>query len=361
MDTQKSNEVKNELVKADNEIQERIEDTAELQNITSKINLKDTNTILAYGKDTATEISKFADKVLHEMQLTKIEESSHLMKKLNDIMEEFDLEDFKEDKKGFFEKIFGSAKDSIEKIFGKYQTMGSKVDEVYQELKVYENQINQSNGVLEQMFESNMDYYQDLQMHIAAGKLYTDKIRNNDLKLLEDKANETGEQIDRINANNMKQAVELLDQRVYDLELAKNVSLQSLPQIKLIQRGNYDLMRKINSAFIVTLPIFKQGLTQAIALKRQKIQAEAMAELDKKTNELILKNAENTASQSKLTAELASGAGIQLETLQSSWETIMRGIEETKAIQQEAAIKREEGTKLLAIIQEEYKEKLKEI
>ncbi len=361
MNNSENKEIKNELIKADNEIKEVLEDSGKLHELTRGIDITNTDTILSYGQDTAVEISKFADRVLHEMQLTKIEESSELMKRLNEIMEEFDLEDFKEEKQGFLSKIFGSAKDSIEKIFGKYQTMGSKVDVVHQELKVYENQIKESNKVLEEMFDNNMDYYQDLQLHISAAKLYLDKIKNNDLVELDKKAAETGEQIDTLNANNMRQAIQILDQRVYDLELAKNVSLQALPQIKLIQRGNYDLMRKINSAFIVTLPIFKQGLTQAIALKRQKIQAEAMAELDKRTNELILKNAENTASQSVLTAQLASGSGIELETLQQSWETIIRGIEETRALQEEAAIKREEGSKLLAVIQEEYKEKMKEV
>ncbi len=361
LQNQDNKEIKNELIKADAEIAISLEDSGKLAEITKSIEITDTNTILSYGQETAVEISKFADRVLHEMRLTKIEESSELMKKLNEIMSEFDLDDFKDEKKGFLSKIFGSAKDSIDKIFGKYQTMGSKVDVVHQELKVYENQIKQSNDVLEEMFDSNMDYYQELQLYISAAKLYCDKLKNNDLVELDKKASETGEQIDSINANNMRQAIQILEQRVYDLELAKNVSLQSLPQIKLIQRGNYDLMRKINSAFIVTLPIFKQGLTQAIALKRQKIQAEAMAELDKRTNELILKNAENTAAQSVLTAQLASGAGIELETLQQSWETIIRGIEETKALQEEAAIKREEGSKLLAVIQEEYKEKMKEI
>ncbi len=349
------------ILDADNELLAVVEQTNELEKISNRIDITNSESVLTYGQDAATEISKFADEILSQMQLTKIEESSVLMKRLNEIMKEFDAKDFQEEKKGFLSKIFGSAKDSIDKVFGKYQTMGSKVDEVYQELKVYENQIKTSNVTLDEMFSNNMEYYKKLELYIRAGHFYVDKLKNNEIKELENKANETGEQIDLINLNDMNQAVEMFEQRIFDLELAKNVSLQALPQIKLIQKGNFDLVRKINSAFIVTLPIFKQGLTQAIALKRQKIQAEAMAELDKTTNELILKNAENTAAQSKLTAKLASGSSIKVETLQQSWQTIMNGIEETRRIQDEAIMKREEGAKLLSNLQDEYKKKLTEI
>lgn len=339
----------------------KIKESPELVSIKEKIDIENADSIMSYGAETAEKVSTFADKVLQQMKLTKIEESSELMGNLNNIMKEFDIKDFHPEKQNFFQKMFTSAKDSMEKLFSKYTTMGSRVDKVYQQLKVYEAQINESNEVLEGMFDSNMDYYEDLQKHIVAGKMALEEVNTDVIPLLESKAGESGEQIDVIAANNARQSAEMLSQRVYDLELAKNVALQSLPQIKLIQRGNYDLMRKINSAFIVTLPIFKQGLTQAIALKRQKIQAEAMAELDKKTNELLLKNAQNTADQSKLTAELATGSTIQIETLQQSWEIIMKGIQETKQIQEEAIAKREQGSKILELMQAEYNEEMKKI
>lgn len=347
--------------KTEEEVALKLQDSPELLAIAKKIDIEDTDSIMSYGAESANEISQFADKVLKQMKMTKIEESSRLMKDLNAIMEEFDIKDFQEEKQGFFGKLFSNAKDSVERLFNKYTTMGSKVDRVYQELKVYEAQINESNEVLDGMFASNMQYYEDLQKHINAGKMAIDDANQNKLAVLDQKAAETGEQIDVINANNARQAVEMLNQRVYDLELAKAVALQSLPQIKLIQKGNYDLMRKINSAFIVTLPIFKQGITQAIALKRQKIQSEAMAALDEKTNELLIKNAMNTAEQSKKTAELASGSSIKIETLQQSWEIIVRGIQETKQIQQEAIQKREEGSKALELMQAEYNKELKKL
>lgn len=118
-----------------------------------------------------------------------------------------------------------------------------------------------------------------------------------------------------------------------------------------------NLVRKINSAFIVTLPVFKQALAQAVMLKRQKIQAESMAELDKKTNEMLIKNARNTVEQSKMTAKLASGSSIKIETLETTWRTIVNGIDETRAIQETARKQRVDDAARLETIKKEFLQK----
>ena len=124
--------------------------------------------------------------------------------------------------------------------------------------------------------------------------------------------------------------------------------------IKTMQFSNMNLVRKINSAFIVTLPVFKQAIAQAIMLKRQRIQAEAMSALDAKTNEMLLRNAQNTAEQSKITARLASGSSIKTETLEKTWQTIVSGIEETKQIQENARKQRVEDQKKLEAIKDDF-------
>jgi uncharacterized protein YaaN involved in tellurite resistance len=154
---------------------------------------------------------------------------------------------------------------------------------------------------------------------------------------------------------NARQALEMMEQRIYDLEMAKVVSLQTAPQIKMIQKGNYNLVRKIGSAFIVTIPIFKSGLIQAVALKRQKIQAEAMKALDDTTNEMLLKNAQNIATQSVEIEKLSGSSSLKIETLEQTFQAILKGIEETKQIQVENQQKREEGKKKLIELQAKLK------
>ena len=127
--------------------------------------------------------------------------------------------------------------------------------------------------------------------------------------------------------------------------------------LKTMQFSNMNLVRKINSAFIITLPVFKQALAQAILLKRQKIQAEAISALDQRTNEMLLKNAKNTVETSKLTTRLASGSSIKADTLESTWRTIVAGIDETQKIQQAARQQREQDQAKLESIKQEFRTK----
>lgn len=144
-----------------------------------------------------------------------------------------------------------------------------------------------------------------------------------------------------------------------DLKVAENVAMQTVPMLKTMEFSNLNLIRKINSAFIVTMPVFKQSLAQAVMLKRQKVQAEAMQALDQKTNEMLIKNAQNTVLQSKLTAQMASGSSIQIETLQKTWQTIVDGIEETSKIQNEARQKRLQDTEALRQLNDDFKRRMK--
>ena len=143
-----------------------------------------------------------------------------------------------------------------------------------------------------------------------------------------------------------------------DLKIAENVAMQTVPMLKAMEFSNINLIRKINSAFIITMPVFKQALAQAVMLKRQRIQANAMKALDDKTNELLLKNAQNTVDQTKLTTQLAMGSSIKVETLEKTWETIVNGIDETRKLQEEARTKRVEDSKRLEKLKEDYKAKM---
>ena len=146
----------------------------------------------------------------------------------------------------------------------------------------------------------------------------------------------------------------MLEQRTQDLRTAESVALQSIPMIKTIQFSNMNLVRKINSAFIVTLPVFKQALAQAIMLKRQKIQADAISALDQRTNEMLLRNAQNTVEQAKITTRLASGSSIQADTLETTWHTIMNGLDETRKIQESARQQRQQDQAKLEAIKKDF-------
>lgn len=157
------------------------------------------------------------------------------------------------------------------------------------------------------MFKTNVDYYHELVKYILAGEQACKEIEAYIAQRQQDMEN-TGDQSIQFELTSLNQALMMLEQRTQDLRTAENVAMQSIPMIKTMEFSNYNLVRKINSAFIVTLPVFKQALAQAILLKRQKIQAESIAELDKKTNEMLLKNAQKYSRCIEDDAKMASGS-----------------------------------------------------
>ena len=324
----------------------------EVDALVSQIEVHNLETIVSFGAEAAEEISKCSDIVLNNMNMSQLDDSSEMLNTLAKIMSKFDIDELKENP-GLFGKLFGNLRKQLDKILAKYHTMGEEVDSIYVQLKKYESEIKEANRNLDEMFNANVNYYHELVKYILAGEqgcreieAYIDQ-RQKDMET-------SGDNSIQFEIQSLNQALMMLEQRTQDLRTAENVAMQSIPMIKTMEFSNMNLVRKINSAFIVTLPVFKQALAQAIMLKRQKLQAEAMSALDEKTNEMLIKNAQNTVEQSKMTARLATGSSIKIETLETTWKTIVDGIEETKQIQEDTRKKRIEDQAKLENIKADF-------
>ena len=271
------------------QMNEELTNSKEVDNIVSTIEIFNMDTIVSFGSQVAEEISKASDVVLNSMNMSQLDDTSKMLKTLAKIMDQFDIEEIK-DNPGLFGKLFGNLKKQLDKILAKYHTMGEEVDKIYVQLKGYEAEIKESNRKLSMMFDANVNYYHELVKYILAGEQACKEIEDY-IALRQKEMETTKDQSIQFELTSLNQALMMMEQRTQDLRTAENVAMQSIPMIKTMEFSNYNLVRKINSAFIVTLPVFKQALAQAILLKRQKIQAESMAELDKKTNEMLIKNA----------------------------------------------------------------------
>lgn len=334
------------------EIKKTLMNDPEVQQLATTLNVHDQMQVMSFGKEPAVEVSRFSDKILSNMQTTKIEDSGHLLKQLGAIMDRFDKKDFQQSSNRFFGKLFRRSGKMIEKLFGKYQTLGHEIDKVYVEISRYEKEMQAATSMLEEMYEQNYQYYLMLEKYVVAGELKLKVLLQETLPLFEQKA-ATGDQLAVMELDSLQNNIELLQQRVYDLEMAKMVSLQTAPQIRMLQRGNTKLISKINTAFVTTIPIFKNGLIQAVSAKRQQLVADSMSDLDRRTNEMLLKNAENIAQQSMDIAKISGQPSIQIETIEKSWEIILKGLEETKIIEEENKQLRLEGTKRIEQLYEQ--------
>lgn len=340
------------IVEDRNAMTAKLVNSPEVDALVSQIEVNDINTIVSFGAEAANQISQASDVVLRNVNMSQLDDASVMLNTLAKIMDQFDAKELQENP-GFFDKFFGNVKRQLDKILAKYNTMGDEVDKIYVQLKQYEAEINQSNRQLSQMFEANVNYYHQLVKYILAGEQGCKEIEAYLLQRKDDMA-VTGDSSIQFEIQSLEQALALLEQRTHDLRTAESVAMQSIPLIKTMEFSNLNLVRKIDSAFIITLPIFKQALAQAIMLKRQKIQADAISALDEKTNELLIRNAQNTVEQSKLIAQLSAGSSIKVDTLETTWRTIMNGIEETRNIQENAKRERFEAKARLENIKNEF-------
>lgn len=342
------------MVDTSNQIKQELASSEEIDKLVSTINANDPNSIITFGNQVAEEISKASDQVLNSMNMSQLDDSSELLNALKNIMDQFDAKELTEEKKG----LFANLRRQLDKILAKYHTMGEDVDKIYVQLKQYESEIQQSNVKLETMYNANIDYYKQLLKYIMAGEQACKEL---DAYITDFRAkveNNPDAGTAAMDLQTLEQTRGIMEQRVMDLKIAENVAMQTVPMLKAMEFSNINLIRKINSAFIITMPVFKQALAQAVMLKRQRIQADAMKALDDKTNELLLKNAQNTVDQTKITTMLANGNSIKVETLEKTWQTIVNGIDETRKLQEEARTKRAEDSKRLEKLKEEYKAKM---
>ena len=339
------------------EYKQRLRGMKEVQDLTNEVEIQNPNSIIMFGQTASENISKVSDELLNSMKAVKSEEASEMLVNLTKIMDKFDVKELEgTEKQSMLSKFMKGVGSSVAKLFQKYDTMGYEVEKVYVLLKKYENDIRESNANLKKLYDANLHFYQLLEKYIVAGELALEEI---DAYISQISMNNAMNQEEKqMLIQKLEISKEMLSQRVYDLQIAENVAIQAAPMIQTIQMSNFNLMRKINSSFIVTLPIFKQCLAQAVILKRQEIQAKSIKQLDDKTNELIMRNAQNTARQSVEIAKMASGSSVAISTLEKSFETIMKGIEDTKAIQEANRAERIENSAKLERIKHSMKKNI---
>ncbi|MBT2685846.1 toxic anion resistance protein [Bacillus sp. ISL-37] len=347
--------LKEQLSKATvSDIKLALRNEPEVQSLARSIDEHDIIKILEYGKEPAVEVSRFSDQILGVMRTNNVEDSGQLLKQLGKSMDRFDKKDFEKASGGLISRLFKRSENMLDRLYSKYQSMGKEIEQVYVKISKYQSEMTEMTSMLERMYEQNHQYYLTLEKYVVAAEMKLNELKTTKLPQLEQDAL-NGDQMSSMELDSLRNAVELLEQRIYDLGMAKVVALQTGPQIKLLQRGNARLIGKINSAFVTTIPIFKNGLIQAVAAKRQKLVAESMKELDRRTNEVMIRNARSIAGQSVDIARLSGTPGIKIETIEESFQIILKGMKETKAIEEENKRLREEGKQRLQELQKKYK------
>lgn len=299
--------------------------------------------ILALGEEAARRISGFSDEVLDRMSRSFDMDSAGLLSRLDYLMSRFDKGDFRARLYGgLLSKLFKTDRKAAERLYEKYIAFSKEVDRIFIEIKKYEYEIKDTNEILLGMYDEIIKYHTELEKEIQCGKTYLSRELEPYIRLLGQRYAVEGTAAARMESVKFAEAREMLEQRIYDLELARALSLQTAPIIKLIQKGNSNLVRKINSAFVVTLPLFKQTVIQAITRKRQKIYMDSMAAIDASSNRLLRQNAKSIAGRMKMSRQ-ADAVNPERNAIEESYNAIINGIREIGQLQKENLKQRESG------------------
>lgn len=332
--------------------------SAEVQQMVQTVDLNNFDAIQMFGKEAMEEMSRVSDVVVQDQTRAMLLEgnTSELLKKFSKLFGQIDPSELN-DKGGLFGKMFGDLKKKVEAFIAKYQKISVDIDAIYAELKKYEEDSRAGNRKLAMMYDANLNTFHALKVYIYASEQCTINLKN---EIAEQTAlqQQTGNVEITNYINKLNSAKQLMEKQYSMLLTAQSVALQSLPQINIQQLTNYNIISKVNEYFLIGLPIMKQGIAQAIMLKRQKIMTESLAGLDKKMNEMMIRNAQNTVETAKNAMQLSNQTSISAETLETTWKTIVNGIDEVNKIQAEGSKKRIEDAQKLEKIKAEFNQKL---
>lgn len=319
--------------------------TEEIERLTQMVKVDDFNTIIKFGEEVTTELSKGADVVLNSMDVDKLSESSKLLQTLTKIMDSIDVNEIKQEPTGI-KKLFTNVEKQINKILHKYNTMGAEIDKIYIELKKFQDDINSSNRYLEAMFESNKNAYGELTKYIMACEQLDSELTEY-IQSLKDDYQKTGDGQLQFTISQMEKAQQLVRQRLSAFEMLDATSQQTIIMINEQAYTNYNISNAIETRLMINLPIVKNGIAQAMIAKQQRMQANALKALDEKTNQIYLQNAQTIADNARQSNLLASSTPLEIDTVEQAVQILIQSAADIQSDNENISKQRIENRKRL--------------
>ncbi|MDN4607628.1 toxic anion resistance protein [Sporosarcina highlanderae] len=314
--------------------------------------------IITYGANAQNELSRFSHKMLDHVQSKDIGPVGDVLSDLMSKLSEIDPEDLAEKKKSGLSRLFKKATRSIQEMMTKYQKLSTQIDRIGVQLEHSKRGLLEDVQMLDNLYEQNKTYFQALNVYIAAAELKRDEIANVIIPEMQRKAELSNDQMAFQEVNDMGQFLDRLEKRLYDLQLSRQITIQSAPQIRMIQQTNQTLAEKIQSSIMTSIPLWKNQIAIALTLNRQRKAVESQKLVTKTTNDLLLKNSEMLKVNSIETAKENERGIIEIDTLKKTQENLIQTIEETLQIQADGRVKRKAAEVEIARMEEELKQRL---
>lgn len=321
-----------------------------------QIDLTNSALVLQYGAGTQKKMADFSESALENVRSKDLGEVGELLSSVVKELKDFD----EEEEKGFF-GIFKKASNKIESMKAKYAKAETNVNEIVKVLEKHQVQLMKDTALLDKMYELNLTYFKELSMYILAGKKKLAEVRNKQLKELTQKANLSGLPEDAQAARDLESMCSRFEKKIHDLELTRMISIQTAPQIRLVQNNDTQMVEKIQSTIVNTIPLWKSQMVLALGVEHSAQAAEAQRQVTDMTNELLKKNAEKLKMATVETARASERGIVDIETLKNTNESLISTLDEVMNIQREGREKRQAAEAELRNMEQELKAKLLQI
>lgn len=327
-----------------------------VDSLAEKINLENTTQILQYGAGTQKKMADFSDKALENVRAQDLGEVGELIASVVGELKDFDAEE----ERGLF-GFFRKQADKVETMKNRYSKAEANVEKITEALEQHQVRLLKDSAMLDKMYEQNLLYFKELSMYILAGKKSLAKTREGHLRELEEKAAATGLPEDAQAAKDLDSKCGRFEKKLHDLELTRMISLQTAPQIRLVQNNDTTMIEKIQTTIVNTIPLWKSQMVLALGIAHSTEAAQAQRQVTDLTNELLRKNAEALHIASVETAKESERGIVDLETLKKTNEDLIQTLDDVMRIQKEGRIRRQEAELEMHRMEEDLKRKLLEI
>lgn len=334
------------------------EDQRRIDEIAKQIKPLDNDGLLLYGQQAQNKLSQFSHQMLTQVQSKDVGPIGNSLRNLMNKLKEVNPDELQKQNQSRLKRIFRRAERSVNEMFSKYQSVGAQVDRISVELQKSQNMLMKDVGLLDQLYEENKAYFDALNIYIAAAEKKRDELKQHNLVELEQKVKASNNQMDVQELADLQQYINRLEKRIYDLQLSRQITLQSAPQIRMIQNINQTLAEKIQSSILTSIPLWKNQMAIALTLLRQQGASEAQKKVTDTTNELLLKNSEMLKQNAIRTAEENERGIVDIETLKTTQTNIVDTIQETLRIQEDGTRKRQQAEQELQSLEQDLKTKL---
>ena len=321
-----------------------------------KIDITDTNLVLNYGVAAQKSVATFSENALSSVRNKDLGEVGETLSNL--VVE---VKGFGQEEKKGFAGLFRKQKDKLELMRAQYGKAETSVNRIVSELEKHQVTLMKDIAMLDQMYELNLKYYKELTMYIIAGKKRLAEVRSGELEELRKKAEASGLAEDAQAYNDYAQKCERFEKKLHDLELTRVISLQTAPQIRMIQNNDTTMIEKIQTTIVNTIPLWKSQMVLALGIAHSTEAAQAQRQVTDFTNELLKKNAETLHLASVETAKESQRGIVDIETLKKTNQELIQTLDDVMKIQQEGREKRQAAEADMRRMENELKTKLLEI